>query len=449
MLARVIKAPRSLAGLLILLGMVLVAANVLGFNVSNSVAGTSYWLAAALLWNGLSQRNRRQASVLIGLGVSCLVASLWLGAELAVERLFSANVTIISMLVAVSFLSLVTRPAQQQQMPLPKGRRALSSTLVAIHAFGAVINLSAVFIIGDRLAQHAKLTREQSLVLVRGFSAAAFWSPFFAAMGVALSVAPRAELALLWGVSMPLAAIALGLTYWQLQRQAVPVRSTDDYPSAPVSEFIGYPLHISALLVPSLLAIAVLVFHKLLPQWSILAVITLLAPLFSVTGLVIKRESVRRNIVQLVSGRLAQMGNELILFLAAGVLAYGLESVLLSAHWQLPVAHFGILAAAVTYLAIIFLALLGVHPIVCIMLAASVWAPLNPDHSLMALVFLSSWALGTASGPLSGINVAFQGRYGVDSFAMMRWNLGYLALMSLGVLLAIGVLGWRLGINVL
>lgn len=463
MLVISLPTPRHLAGASILLGMLLVSANVLGVNVLGvkmpiSAAGLAYWLAAVLLWPGLSQRNRRQASLLLLVGLGCLAASVGLGGELTAGRLLSSNVSILSMLVAVSFLSLVSRPAKNQDRPLPQGRRALASTLAAIHVFGAVINLSSVFIIGDRLAQSVKLSREQSIVLVRGFSAAAFWSPFFAAMGVALSVAPHAELTLLWLVSMPLAVCALALTYWQLARQSLSDPASGlcsasaasatikDYPKAAVADFVGYPLHISALVLPCLLAVAVLVLHKLMPELSILAVITLLAPVFSLCWQLFKGNAVTTGIKQLVSGRLPQMGNELVLFLAAGILAYGLESLLLSAHWQLPLAHFSALAASITYLAIILLALLGIHPIVCITLAASLWSPLNPDHSLLALVFLSAWALGTATGPLSGINLAFQGRYGVDSFAMMRWNLSYLALMSVGVIAGIYGLAALLGV---
>ncbi|MGO4999391.1 hypothetical protein [Oceanisphaera sp. W20_SRM_FM3] len=448
MLARLITARSFLAGLLILVGMLLVSASLLGLPVVVSEAGVAYWLAAALLWPSLSARNRRQASLLLAVGVICLGLSAWLGGELAWSRFFSSNVSILSMLVAVSFLSLVSRPANEQDKPLPRGRGALASTLAAIHAFGAVINISSVFIIGDRLAQVTKLSREQSIVLVRGFSAAAFWSPFFAAMGVALSVAPKAQLGQLWLVSMPLAGLSLGLTYWQLARQQPNSHAVLAVPYAKdtVGNFVGYPLHLSALWLPLLLAGAVLLLHQLQPSLSILAVITLLAPLFSLSVLALTARSPLTGIKQLVNGRLPQMGNELVLFLAAGILAYGLESLLLSAHWQLPVSHFGALAASVTYLGIVLLALLGIHPIVCITLAASLWSPLNPDHSLLALVFLSAWALGTATGPLSGINLAFQGRYGVDSFALMRWNLSYLGLMSVCVIAGIYLLAALLGL---
>ncbi|MBO1518442.1 hypothetical protein [Oceanisphaera pacifica] len=430
---------RRVAGGLILLGMLLISAQLLGLPVPQGGAGVAYWLAAGLLWPGLSSRNRLQASVLLIIGLACLGISVWLGGDFELRRLLGSNANLLSMLVAVSFLSLVSRPTNEQDKPLPRGRAALASTLAAVHVFGSVINLSSVFIIGDRLAQLANLSREQSIVLVRGFTAAAFWSPFFAAMAVALSVAPEAKLTQLWLVSIPLAALGLGLTYWQLARQTSSLVAKHGSQTE-VADFIGYPLHLGALLLPCMLAIAVLLFHQLWPVLSILAVITLLAPLFSLVVLVVTQRSVLAGIRQLTAGRLPQMGNELALFLAAGVLAYGLESLLLNANLSLPVQHFGALAASITYLAIVLLALLGIHPIVCIALAASLLSPLAPDHTLLALVFLSSWAVGTSTGPLSGINLAFQGRYGVDSFKMMRWNLSYLTLMSVCVLIGIGLL---------
>ncbi|GAA3713452.1 hypothetical protein GCM10022421_20960 [Oceanisphaera sediminis] len=433
-----------LAGILIMTAMALVAAELLGLPVAPGWAGASYWCAAALLWPGLARRNRVQALLLLLVGAGCLVLSRRLGAEVNIERIVAGNSGLLSMLVAVSFLGLVSRPGGEDETGWPRGQRAVASTLGAVHLFGSVINLSSVFIIGDRLSRAGSVSREQAIVLIRGFTAAAFWSPFFAAMAVALSVAPQAKLASLWLVSMPLALSGLALTWWQLSRQH---DGEEGGEQAAASEFTGYPLHLSGLLLPGLLAVAVLLLHQLWPALSILAVITLLAPLLSLLILMATRRSPLAGLGQLVNGRLPQMGNELALFLAAGVLAYGLDSLLSSWGGRLPLSGFGAAEASLTYLAIVLLSLLGIHPIICIALAGSVLAPLAPDHTLLALVFLSSWAVGTSTGPLSGINLAFQGRYGIDSFRIMRWNLSYLGMMSVLVVLAIWVLAASLGVN--
>ncbi|MGR7922162.1 hypothetical protein ACU6RQ_13820 [Zobellella denitrificans] len=430
---------RRLAGGLILLSMALVAAGLLGLPLAGSWAGAGYWAAAGLLWPGLARRNRTQALLLLAVGGLCLAWSAGQGAAVEAERILASNSALLSMLVAVSFLGLVSRPGAEREERLPRGRRALASTLGAVHLFGSVINLSSVFIIGDRLARRGSVSREQAIVLIRGFTAAAFWSPFFAAMAVTLSVAPGAQLARLWLVSMPLALLAMALTFWQLSRQGGE--------RASIQEFRGYPLHAGSLVLPALLAAAVLLLHEWRPALSILAVITLLAPALSLAVVVAGRRSPVAALGQLVNGRLPQMGNELVLFLAAGVLGYGLDTLLGAWGATLPLDGFGPLEASLSYLATVLLALLGIHPIICIALAGAVLAPLSPDHTLLALVFLSSWAVGTSAGPLSGINLAFQGRYGLDSFRIMRWNLGYLGLMSVLVVLAIWLLAALLGVE--
>ncbi len=432
---------RRLAGGLIMAAMALVAAGLLGLPVESIWAGAGYWCSALLLWPGLARRNRTQALLLLVTGGLCLAWSGWQGAAIDPERIVASNSNLLSMLVAVSFLGLVNRPGEQDEAPFPKGRRAVASTLGAVHLFGSVINLSSVFIIGDRLARRGSLSREQSIVLIRGFTAAAFWSPFFAAMAVSLSLAPNANLASLWLVSMPLALLAMIVTFWQLSRQQ------GGEEAAPVDAFAGYPLHVGGLLLPVLLAAAVLLLHRWWPELSILAVITLLAPTLSILILAGSRRSPLTGLGQLATGRLPQMGNELALFLAAGVLGYGLETLLATWGGTLPLQGFGAMEASLTYLATVLLSLLGIHPIICIALAGSILAPMDPDHTLLALVFLSSWAVGTSTGPLSGINLAFQGRYGIDSFRIMRWNLSYLGLMSVLVVLAIWTLAARLGLD--
>lgn len=431
---------RSLAGGLILAAMMMVAAGLLGLGLAPYWPGLAYWCAATLLWPGLANRNRTQALVLLLVGGACLAWSAGQGAEVDPARLVAGNSGLLSMLVAVSFLSLVSRPHTGDDERAPQGRRALASTLAAVHLFGSVINLSSVFIIGDRLARRGSVTREQALALIRSFTAAAFWSPFFGAMAVSLSVAPEARLATLWLVSMPLALCSLLLTGWQLGRRQAHGEN------APVAEFTGYPLQAGGLLLPGLLAAAVLALHQWQPQLSILAVITLLAPALTLLILAIRRQRPLAAVRGLVNDRLPQMGNELALFLAAGVLGYGLETLFASLGGSLPLTQFGAVEASATYLASVLLALLGIHPIICISLAGAVLMPLAPDHTLLALVFLSSWAVGTATGPLSGINLAFQGRYGLDSFSIMRWNLGYAAVMSALVVVGIFVLAALTGL---
>ena len=76
---------------------------------------------------------------------------------------------------------------------------------------------------------------------------------------------------------------------------------------------------------------------------------------------------------------------------------------------------------------------------------ASVLNLSSAEQTLFAFVALSAWAVGTSVGPLSGINLSLQGRYGVSGYQMMKNNLPYAAMMSLLSLGAIAGLSVWLG----
>ena len=76
-------------------------------------------------------------------------------------------------------------------------------------------------------------------------------------------------------------------------------------------------------------------------------------------------------------------------------------------------------------------ALAGVHPVIAIAVLGSLLLPLQPNPNLLAMTFLSSWAIGVASSPFSGMNLALQGRYRLAPLDFLRWN-GVYSLVMLG-----------------
>ena len=56
--------------------------------------------------------------------------------------------------------------------------------MLGVHAFGSVINISAIIIMSDRLARVRPLGFDQAQLFSRAFSSVAFYSPFIG--GVAL-----------------------------------------------------------------------------------------------------------------------------------------------------------------------------------------------------------------------------------------------------------------------
>ena len=79
----------------------------------------------------------------------------------------------------------------------------------------------------------------------------------------------------------------------------------------------------------------------------------------------------------------------------------------------------------------VLLSSLGVHAIITIAVATPLITPINPNPQLLALTFVFSWSLGACANPLSGLNLIFQGRYGIPSIKLAMLNWPYVAVMFL------------------
>ncbi len=406
------------AGWLLLTAILLSVAHGLRPGVPAAAAGSAFWLAGILLvWRvtGL-QRTQTLAMLLVG---GCGLVYAWLvGGQAQLDKALSTNQALLAMLAAVSFLRLISLPEAASDEEDPLGKPALWRTLLGVHLFGSVINLSAVMILGDRQSRRQAMTSLQASVLSRGFALAAHWSPFFAAMGVALSNAPGAELVTLSSVGLPIAALGLLISGLQLSR----------WPAA--GRYVGYPMHFGALWIPALLAALVLALHQWLPATPVLTLISLLAVLLTVVVLTVRQmaEAPARFVAHVHDG-LPRMSGELSLFLAAGVLAAGIASAVLTAGWTLDLLEFAATEASLLLLLMVGLSAAGVHPVISIATAHGALVPLAPDPNLMGITYLMAWAQGVAISPLSGMHLGMQGRFGIDSRGFLRWNGGFTLFM--------------------
>jgi hypothetical protein len=409
---------QRLAGVLILFGLI---AQIIGFtgwlNTANAV---SYllWAAIVLLWRDIPRRSRIQAGMLIALGAGMLlVARFVYGAEVDWPAMLQGNSFVAAMLVGVSFISLIGKQGNKGATgSRVTGAGGILRTWLGVHFLGTILNLSTVFMVGDKLARRGPLTTPQLLALNRGLSSAALWSPFFASMGVVIALVPDVEYAQIAVVGFPMATLEL--------RRRFDLSEVDGYSLAPRSLFM--PVGMAAL---------VMLFHFVLtPALTIVSIITFLLPSVAVlSNLPHGPRFTLRRIRQHTTTRLPAMRGEISLFLAAGLLTIGLSTLVTAAagsDWTL-FTRFGAPQAMLSFAAITLSALAGLHPIIGVSVLASILNLQNGEQTVFAFVALTSWAVGTSVGPLSGINLSLQGRYGVSGYRMMKNNLLYAAVMSL------------------
>lgn len=372
------------------------------------------WLVVIVEWNRLSTSSRKQAYFLLGVGIATLLFAAWHGVFLGWQKIVTQNLQLLPMFIAVAFLAL-TNPAAEDDN-LPKGKRAMVTTSVGTNLLGAVINLSILFVIGDRLERKTTLSKAQAILLARSFCAAAWWSPFFIAAGVALTYAPEMQYhrtllpgLVMCGIAMSYSIVEVGF-----------VRKI---------EFTGYPVRKESLLVPLLLAVAVLTGHYFFPKMGMILLICLVSPPAAILFMC-KRPRLL-HLHDFITNRIVSTVSQFVLFLAAGVFSIGITSLIQVypdlftfagesfSHWL-----FAILSAL-----LIGLGLIGVHPLVGISIVSPLLLPLHPDHSRLAFLFLTSWAVSTGSSPLSGVGLVLTSRYHISPRSILVSNFHYAVAM--------------------
>ena len=393
------------------------------------------WLAGVLLFASVRRMQRVQISLLLVIGLIGLAWAAARGLEISWTRALVINQAIIAMFAAVSFLRLVSTAGINSTERLPRGRGALWRTLIGTSVFGAIVNLSAFAIMSERMAENGKLSRLQAITMSRAYSCAAFWSPFFVAMAVALTYAPGAELWTLVAVGLPLWVIAMSFAalYMLLDPDS--------------GDYTGYPLHMDALMLPAALAILVLGCNYWLPDISILTTVSFISIAITLLLSAVRHGRQAFPILRAhVTDTLPTMSGELLMFLSAGVFAAGLGAVIQTTQFSVPFTGYGPTQASIVLAVMTALSMMGLHPLINVSVFGGLLLPLAPDANFLGMTFLMSWALGIAVSPVSAIHLALQGRFGIGLFTSVRRNLPFALTMFVVAIIALHVYH-RLALN--
>ena len=404
---------------LLLSGIILAVGLSVALPDATLVAGGLTLAAAAVGLVLVNRTQRNIALVLSAVGVASVLLGLQMGGTIDVRDLFSVNQDLIGMLTAVSFLRLVTPTSPTTRTRL-HGRLAVVRTALATHALGAIINIGAVGIVGDHLRGRSALRLADAALVSRSFSAAAFWSPFWAAAAAATTLVPGANSLVLLLVGLGLALVAISLSVWDifhLWGRELPA-------------YTGYTLSWALIRVPLALVALVLVAHQLVPGVPVPRIVLLAGLGVTLIGLlIVNGRGALGALARHARHDLPQLRGEVTLFASAGVLAVGLRMLFPLFDLQLPFSEFTVPVAWAMMLTMILLALVGVHPVVSVAIVASLVHTLSPDPTLFVLAVCIGWGVSSAVGPVTGLTMLLSARYGIDSVKLTRRNLIYLAVV--------------------
>ena len=379
-------------------------------------AGLCVWVVGALLAPSIARFQKVQVAIMVAIGVAGLASVLPQGALRGWAALLEGNQAILAMLATVSFLRLVARSGAHAGEQLPRGAKALLPTLLAVHLFGAIINISAVFVVGQRISHDGSLTPLQAKVVSRAFVAAACWSPLFASMAVVLHYVPQVNVPHVVKLNVLLAVSLLAYAAWDLRR------------TPHIEDFVGFPLHREALTAPATLCALVLGIYSLTTVWSVLTIIVV-AVFCCVAVLRLGKPwaETRRLLWHHIDRELPRMGGEFALFIGATVLAAGISAFAASHPLPWVVNPADALAGVPLLCLLVVVTLCGIHPVISVATLASLFPAQLAAPDVLAAVVLMAWAITLGTSPVSGTTLAMQGRFGIPSTRFLRWNLGYSA----------------------
>ncbi len=377
--------------------------------------------AAILLLSDTRFAQRIQLSVLVTIGIALLLFGLNLGADVHWPGLLSQNTGLLCMLFSVGLLKLIVTTGSAAEQKLPVGRKAFLQTLISVTGFGSVINISAMIVIADRLSLNRPLDYFSAGTVVKAFSACAAWSPFFGGMAVVLTAVGDEHVLSIMSYGLPLTLSFLVVVY---------VGGVLFVPQK-LDSFHGYPIQIESFFVPVSLTVMVFLANRLFPGIPILSVISLSAILLTFTVLMWRQglSATVNRMIEYVRVDLPKMVSELQLFISAGILASGLQSLVQVGTLSAPVDEFTGLTACILLAVLLVIAAMGIHPVILIVSVTPILLAINPDAVLLGLTFLFGWSLGTCISPLSGTNLVMQGRFGIVAWRGAMQNWPYIAVL--------------------
>lgn len=386
---------------------------------------TPVWVSAILIWSvwllsltDLTPSVRKQVLMIYGVAGVCALIFALSGGKFSAQDWLYPNLNMLMLLAAMSFLGLLnTKPvlSDSTSNPVITGKKGLVSTMLGLNLFGAVINLSVLYVIGDHLQRnnHGRLSRSHRLVLNRIFCTASHWSPFMISMAVTLSFAPDLDLKMIFLFGGCFALTTILGTLWELRGEAT-------------RTFKGYPLRWKTLKVPLALAISVIAGHHLAPASTMLAWVSLMAPLVALVAVRSWPWSAATR--QHVSHNLAKLSDPVVIFLGAGLLSAGIGGLIDQFHWSFEnYAEQGFMwyHAGTLVILIVSCAVIGIHPLISVAVLIPLTEPFNPNPTLLGFSMLMAWGIASTMNPISASNLLIASRYQLDIRALIQMNIPY------------------------
>ena len=418
----------KLSGIFIFISFILTLYSYFLQNDFLIIASLFAWLSFAFIFPTL--KDKKILLILMFFSFMAYTICLYNDFKIDYIKVFTVNQYLLTLLIGVVFLRLIATPKKEKNIVFPKGKNSFIKTYLGVHLFGSVINLSSLILVADKMYKKSPLTNAQIVLLTRSFASDAYWSPFFVSFAAATTYAPNLNTSLIMLNGIILALFAFIITY-------IDVTKNKEFD---IQNFYGYPLSLENLYLPVILATLVLVTNHFYPNTKVIILVSLfsISMVFVLLPFKTSLNEARKLIKKHILYELPKMKSELSLFLVAGVFGVLVGSILIGLNLSLPFKIFDWQIASILLLIFIFLAFIGVHPIITIAIIGDYLNGVN--HTLLALTFLMAWSTTVSTSPFSGLNMTIVARYDFSSKEIFRLNIFYALKMYLICILCLFIL---------
>ncbi len=418
----------KLSGIFIFISFILTLYSYFFQNDFLIIASLFVWLSFAFIFPTL--KDKKILLILMFFSFMAYTICLYNDFKIDYIKVFTVNQYLLTLLIGVVFLRLIAIPKKEKNIVFPKAKNSFIKTYLGVHLFGSVINLSSLILVADKMYKKSPLTNAQIVLLTRSFASDAYWSPFFVSFAAATTYAPNLNTSLIMLNGIILALFAFIITY-------IDVTKNKEFN---IENFYGYPLSLENLYLPVILATLVLVTNHFYPNTKVIILVSLfsISMVFVLLPFKTSLNEARKLIKKHILYELPKMKSELSLFLVAGVFGVLVGSILIGLNLSLPFKIFDWQIASILLLIFIFLAFIGVHPIITIAIIGDYLNGVN--HTLLALTFLMAWSTTVSTSPFSGLNMTIVARYDFSAKKIFRLNIFYALKMYLICILCLFIL---------
>jgi hypothetical protein len=416
----------SISGVLIFLSFFLTNISYFFSEKLILVASLCAWVAFILLFFTLSKK--KLIITLLILSFCNFLFSYMIGFKIDFVKAITINQYLLALLIGVGLLKLIATPKLEKIRKDESGKSSFFKTYLGVHLFGSVINLSSMILVADKMYKKSPLTNLQLVVITRAFSSDAYWSPFFVSFAVALTYLPDFDKITIFLNGIILAIIAFVITYIEVKKKFE------------IDKFKGYPISFETLYIPVLLALLVLITKYYEENMKVIILIGTYS-LFLTLAILLLKERFSKTIFLLkehITSDLPKMKMEISLFIVAGMFGVSISTLLAGYNVVVPFDEFTYFEAAIVLFVFIFLAFVGIHPVITIAIIADFMLQFN--HTLLAVTFLMAWATTVSTSPFSGLNLTIQSRYNINAKEIFLLNIPYAIKMYIVCVIALYIL---------